>query len=101
MATNDVAAAATRALQDKDYALSILRGEEDQPEVRNAILAEISATRDRSLASLPKDQARHLRAYMRDVEPGDPEVFESFINSDTPAGSLLVNLGADFNASCW
>ncbi|MEO7261942.1 MAG: hypothetical protein ABI047_11915 [Jatrophihabitantaceae bacterium] len=101
MATEDVAAAATRALQDKDYALAVLRGEEDQPDVRNAILAEISQTRDRALASLPKDQARHLRSYMREVEPGDAEVFDSFIRSDTPAGALLVNLGADFNASCW
>ncbi len=98
---DSVATAATRALQDSEYALAILRGDEDQPEVRNAIMAEMSQTRDAALASLPRPRAKYLRSYMRGVDVSDPEVFQSFIDSDTPAGAFLVNLGADAVASSW
>jgi len=99
---SEVAAVATRALKDKDYAQAILRGEEDQPEVRNAILAELAQARDRALASLPADEARHLRTYVQEIDPArDPKIFDAFVDLRAPAGAFLVNLGADITAAPW
>jgi len=98
----ELAEIATRALCDKEYALAILRGEEDQPEVRNAILAELVHARDTELAALPEEAAHHLRTYLKDIDPAkDPQIFESFIKLRLPAGAFLVNLGADVACSPW
>jgi hypothetical protein len=98
----ELAEAATRALCDREYALAILRGDEDQPEVRNAILAEMVQARDTQLATLPEDAANHLRTYLHGIDPAnDPQIFESFINLRSPAGAFLVSLGANLSCAPW